>query len=125
MHMTSGLTVETGGFDVLYSGTVLTHRGQDLVFRIQGAGSITFKFTKATREEADAELRVDDGADRDLTVEFYNFLGNFMGSSVPVRIGTLWGRATYLNYLVVTPDPNAERVLHYTVYVGQTKDTSG
>jgi len=112
------MTIETGGFEIMASGSVLTHRRQPLLF-CKGSLELEVVFSMSD-DAADDDYWVDftqeEGTNR-IAVEFHNFKGNFMGSEEPVRIGSFDGKALYLNYLVLTVGPRAERLLNYTYYL--------
>ena len=119
MMRANEMTIETGGYDVMASGSVLTHRVQPITFR-KGTLELVVDFKPGEDPDSD-EYWVDyeQESKTRTRVVFHNFKGNFMGSKTPIRIGTFDGKPLYLNYMVLTVSPEAERLLHYTWYLGQ------
>ena len=117
VDLSPDMKVETGGFEVLASGSVLTHRQQPLLFR-KGVFEIEMVFEPSEDiNDEEFDVQWEQKAGHRLQVTFHNFRGNFIGSPEPIRIGTLNNRALYLNYLVTTADLRGEKLLNYTWYL--------
>jgi len=117
------LKLKAGDFDILESGTVIGYKSEPIVFELDDVGqTLTIRF-KFERDEEKKEARIEPKilSPSSLDMFFYNFddhpLG--IGNSEAFKLGTFRGRALYLNYRLYTLAKAAEKLIHYTWYLGE------
>ena len=112
--MGNDIMIKVGEYEVLNSGTIITHANKSVEFEIKML-RVRIQFEKDTENKTHKvnSSIIDNGTCFQITlINFDNSLGT--GLTVPIEIGTINGEKIYLQFIVYALTEAGTKMLSYT-----------
>lgn len=116
------LVINSGDYEVLFSGTVIQYEDNSISFHFDSKtyGKLSIIISFESDHTNVPKIKADKIDNRTLLIKLVNFNNSVgTGNVEPGEIGTYGGRKLLISYRVYRL-AEAGRTLHYTFYLGET-----
>ena len=105
------MEIKIDNYNIISTGTVITHDNKSVVFRIN-----PLEFILEFKTEKDAPAKIDTHSDdKSMKIVLTNF-NNSLGQGLvqPMHVGVINGKELYFQFVVYSLGDSGSKVIHYT-----------
>jgi hypothetical protein len=114
------MEVNVGNFEVIESGSLVSHEGEPIDFILQQTPSLFAVRILFRSDPENTAMRMESAVTENrLHITLFNFNNSLgTGNTTRLNIGTLDNRSLHFSFWVVAAGNNGNKVFHYTWYRG-------